>query len=326
MATLTGAFATAQQVASGQPSELRFDTATVTSGTYTNECLGFSLAIPTGWEINTQGGGTDGTSRAPHLPGGGLGLLVLDRHTDPPHLDRIALLARDAGSTTIPAKDYVTMSVQGQIGDDRGNRELLRDAFMVQYGGKEFYRSDYKQNLHNGNAMYLGFVYTKFRNYFLGETLMTGSQTELNEAADSLSRISFREDQVNPKCIMGEAAGARSGIIGGVIGSVQRGSDGKPTRVRVSETVSRGLLINIAQPKYPQDAGRARIQGLVIVKVVVDTSGNVEDVTPVYGDPMLTPAAIAAVKNWKYKPYKLDGQPVKVETQATLDFQLPVVP
>jgi protein TonB len=55
---------------------------------------------------------------------------------------------------------------------------------------------------------------------------------------------------------------------------------------------------------------------------MIDTNGDVEDVTVISGDPVLVPAAVDAVKRWKYKPYTLNGQPTKVETNVTVAFQL----
>jgi periplasmic protein TonB len=113
------------------------------------------------------------------------------------------------------------------------------------------------------------------------------------------------------------------GIIGGVLSSKpQQSNSALPQRVRVSQGVSTGLLVTKVPPQYPDDARQARIQGTVVLKALLDTNGDVEDLTLVSGHPLLAPAALEAVKQWKYKPYLLNGQPVKVETQITVNFQL----
>jgi len=99
---------------------------------------------------------------------------------------------------------------------------------------------------------------------------------------------------------------------------------GVPQRVRVSQGVSTGLLVTKVQPQYPDDAKQARIQGQVILKALIDKNGDVEELTLVSGHPMRAPAALEAVKQWKYKPYLLNDQPVKVETLITVSFQLSV--
>jgi protein TonB len=64
------------------------------------------------------------------------------------------------------------------------------------------------------------------------------------------------------------------------------------------------------------------VQGDVVLSAVIDTNGQITNLQLVSGHPMLVPAAIAAVKQWRYKPYLLNGQPVEVETTITVIFSL----
>jgi periplasmic protein TonB len=91
----------------------------------------------------------------------------------------------------------------------------------------------------------------------------------------------------------------------------------------ISQRVARRLLIRGDQPPYPEDARHRHIEGQVILRTVIDKQGNVERVSLVSGHPMLAPAAIEAVKQRKYKPYLLNGEPVPVETQVAVNFELP---
>jgi len=95
-----------------------------------------------------------------------------------------------------------------------------------------------------------------------------------------------------------------------------------PERVRVSSGVAQGLLISRVPPDYPPLAQQARIQGTVILRVIITKSGDVESVELVSGHPLLAPAAMEAVKQWKYQPCVLNGTPVEVETQVTVEFSL----
>jgi TonB family protein len=97
---------------------------------------------------------------------------------------------------------------------------------------------------------------------------------------------------------------------------------GMPQRVRVSPGVTSGLLTGKVNPVYPAEARAARIQGTVILKAVISATGEVSDLQLISGHPMLAPAAIDAVKQWKYKPYLLNGKPVEVETQIQVNFAL----
>jgi len=95
-----------------------------------------------------------------------------------------------------------------------------------------------------------------------------------------------------------------------------------PTRPRISSGVAVGLLMNKVPPQYPDGAKQARIQGQVVLRAEIDKDGNIEKLTTVSGDPLLAPAALEAVKQWKYKPYLLNGQPVNVETEVIVNFTL----
>jgi TonB family protein len=93
-------------------------------------------------------------------------------------------------------------------------------------------------------------------------------------------------------------------------------------RVRVPQGVAQGLITSKVQPIYPPEARTARIQGTVVLKAVISQTGDVVSVSLVSGRPMLAPAALDAVKQWKYRPYLLNGKAVEVETQVTVNFTL----
>jgi periplasmic protein TonB len=75
-------------------------------------------------------------------------------------------------------------------------------------------------------------------------------------------------------------------------------------------------------PAYPPLARQARIQGAVILQAEISKDGTIENLRLITGHPMLAPAAIEAVKQWRYKPYLLNGEAVPVETQITVNFSL----
>jgi periplasmic protein TonB len=143
----------------------------------------------------------------------------------------------------------------------------------------------------------------------------------------------IQEDEAPP-------AMATTGVVGGVPGGVPGGSMGgvmgsilsatpvavphiaTPTRVRVSLGVSQGLLIRKVPPAYPPLARQARIQGVVVLQAQISKEGNIQNLQLISGHPMLAPAAIEAVKQWKYKPYLLNGEPVEVDTQVQVNFTL----
>jgi len=91
--------------------------------------------------------------------------------------------------------------------------------------------------------------------------------------------------------------------------------------VRISQGVSQGLLIKRVQPKYPQAALAVRAQGAVQIEATINKEGNVTNLKVLSGDPVLARAALEAVHQWRYKPYYLDGEPVEIQTQITVNFK-----
>jgi len=122
----------------------------------------------------------------------------------------------------------------------------------------------------------------------------------------------------------GVPGGQMGGVIGGIISStpVAVPKVATPQRVRVSQGVSQGLLVRKVQPAYPPLARQARIQGAVVLQAEISKDGAIENLRLISGHTMLAPSAIEAVKQWRYKPYFLNGEPVAVETQITVNFTL----
>jgi len=126
----------------------------------------------------------------------------------------------------------------------------------------------------------------------------------------------------------GIPGGQVGGVIGGIISATSNLSavpkfvPATPQRIRISQGVTKGLLIHRVEPVYPALAKAARVQGEVVLTAIISTSGEIENLQLISGHPMLVPEAIAAVRQWRYKPYLLNGQPVEVETTITVIFSL----
>ncbi|HET7185773.1 MAG TPA: TonB family protein [Terriglobales bacterium] len=122
----------------------------------------------------------------------------------------------------------------------------------------------------------------------------------------------------------GVPGGQMGGVIGGIISStpVAVPKVAAPQKIRVSQGVAQGLLIHQVKPNYPPLARQARIQGAVVLQAVISKDGTIQGLHVVSGHPMLTQSAIDAVKQWRYKPYFLNGEPVEVETVVTVNFTL----
>ncbi len=93
-------------------------------------------------------------------------------------------------------------------------------------------------------------------------------------------------------------------------------------RVRVGGNVIAANLVSQVRPVYPQLAKQARVQGVVVLEAEISKEGTIENLRVLNGHPLLTQAAIDAVKQWRYKPTMLNGQPVTVVTTITVTFQM----
>ena len=122
----------------------------------------------------------------------------------------------------------------------------------------------------------------------------------------------------------GIPGGSTGGVMGGILGSANAAIPkvATPQRVRVSTGVATGLLIKKVTPNYPQLAKQARIQGTVVLQAEISKDGTIQNLQLISGHPMLAPAAIEAVRQWRYKPYLLNGEPVAVETTVQVNFSL----
>jgi protein TonB len=90
--------------------------------------------------------------------------------------------------------------------------------------------------------------------------------------------------------------------------------------VRISPEVMQTRLLTRIDPVYPPEAQALHIEGTVVLRLYIDTAGNVFKVVEVSGPEFLVRAASDAVKQWKYKPYALNGTPIKVETTIDVKF------
>jgi protein TonB len=145
--------------------------------------------------------------------------------------------------------------------------------------------------------------------------------------------------QETPPPPVGTTGGVVGGVPGGLVGGVPGGvltellndahsvpvlakTSPTPKRMRIASRVAEANLIHDVAPTYPPEAGRARIEGKVVLLAVIAQDGTVRDVRVESGLPVLAQAAIDAVKQWRYKPYLLNGEPIEVDSQITINFAL----
>ncbi len=132
----------------------------------------------------------------------------------------------------------------------------------------------------------------------------------------------------------GSAGGQLGGVLGGIISNtpsvapppppppVKKAPPPTPKRIRVGGAVQKARLLRQVQPQYPPLARQARIQGTVKLTAVIAKDGTIQELKVLNGHPLLIPAALQAVKQWRYKPTLLNGTAVEVVTQIDVNFTL----
>jgi protein TonB len=117
--------------------------------------------------------------------------------------------------------------------------------------------------------------------------------------------------------------GARGTVPGSILGSDQILPPPPPPAAHPRpSTMMEGNLVLRVQPDYPAPARQLRVQGKVVLRAVISREGTIENLQVVSGHPMLVRAAVDAVRQWRYRPYVLNGEPVDVETEVTVNFVL----
>jgi len=114
------------------------------------------------------------------------------------------------------------------------------------------------------------------------------------------------------------AIGGVNGVVPGGAGVLPPPSSQVP--VRIGGDVANANLISSVAPTYPPRAREARTQGVVLLQVTIDKTGSVSDARVISGDPLLNEAALSAVRQWRYKPISMTGEPIVAITTVTVNF------
>jgi protein TonB len=123
----------------------------------------------------------------------------------------------------------------------------------------------------------------------------------------------------------GVDGGTGGGILNGIIGSGGSGPPPPPkaaSRIRVGGNVQAAALVNKVTPQYPPIAKTAHVSGTVILHAIIAKDGSIQELQYMSGPPLLMKSAMDAVKEWRYKPTMLNGEPVEVDTTISVVFSL----
>lgn len=120
----------------------------------------------------------------------------------------------------------------------------------------------------------------------------------------------------------GQAGGVLGGIIGGTGSALPPPPKAAPSRIRVGGNVAAAKLIRQVTPVYPTIAKTAHISGTVVLHAIIAKDGTIQELTYVSGPPLLMRNAMDAVRQWRYNPTLLNGEPVEVDTTISVVFTL----
>ena len=158
----------------------------------------------------------------------------------------------------------------------------------------------------------------------------------------------IKEDELPPAAtgmsgvVGGVPGGTVGGAVGGVLGSILTQTNAlappppppppakkndapppPPKRVVIGGNVQAAMLVDGPKPQYPPLAKQARVQGVVHLHAFISKEGTIESLSVIPpAHPLLAPAAVEAVRRWRYKPTLLNGEPVEVETTIDVSFML----
>ena len=120
------------------------------------------------------------------------------------------------------------------------------------------------------------------------------------------------------------ASGANPSALSGLVNTNAINAQKAPQQtLKISQGVSEGMIVKKVQPVYPAQARQMRLEGKIELQANISQSGSITGIKQLSGDPILGRAAIDAVRQWKYKPYYLNGEPIEIQTQITVNFKLP---
>lgn len=118
----------------------------------------------------------------------------------------------------------------------------------------------------------------------------------------------------------GVEGGVPGGVVGGIVGGLPPAAAPPPKVVRIGGQLTAPRLVYRAPPVYPDLALRGRVSAVLILEALVDTHGNVKDVKLLRGHPLFDEAALAAVRQWRYQPLLLNGEPTEFILSVTVMF------
>ena len=130
-------------------------------------------------------------------------------------------------------------------------------------------------------------------------------------------------DQPTPPSVALPSSSTSDSVLSGIVTPNVILPQPEPGTLRLSQGIIQGLLIKKVSPTYPLVALQLRKGGPVELLATISKTGVITKIKVLTGDATLAESAVKAVRQWAYRPYLLNGEPVEIETQITIVFKLP---
>ncbi len=208
-------------------------------------------------------------------------------------------------ATAVPAQadarenlvsEIVTLQAE-KMGKPRG------EITSITVAGLTIYRADVQPS--KGGADHQSILCAVAKGYLLRWNFLATSESALDDAVGTLMTMTKWEAPPTP-----------------VPSSTPPGAVSRDEVVRISSGVSAGRIVKKVAPSYPPDAKYAHVQGTVVLHATIDKSGNVIDLEAIAGPVELVPSSVSAVRQWKYRPYLLKGEPIEIDTTIEVRYTL----
>jgi protein TonB len=151
--------------------------------------------------------------------------------------------------------------------------------------------------------------------------MMNNQLTAPTRIPHDILRVVDKEPSLAGFGVAGSDFGS-SGNIGNIFDSGSKVKAAPTKALKISSGVMAGMIVLKTQPVYPPIAKAARVSGTVVLQATISKTGAIENLHVISGPQMLVQAAQDAVRQWRYKPYLLNGEPVEVETTVNVIFTL----
>jgi TonB family protein len=275
---------------------------------YSNAFLGILYPLSRDWvretEIMRKKAAADTQPPATYVL---LAAVHVPQHTAPLEADSsFVLSAVSGGPGSRESCDKYIQALGAEIHSSKQGKQN-GDVSKSTITGRDFYRADFE---FNSQPRHRAFICSQSSGYLLQWNIAGLSKNAIDAAASTLNLI---QSPPPPSATPSASDAALKPVLTNAT---------LPSRVRVSQGVTAGMVVKKVQPIYPEQARQARIQGTVRMSAIISKTGDVVDIEVTEGPIELVVSAVNAVRQWKYRPYLVKGEPVEVDTQLTVNYTL----